>query len=88
MKSTGYVDDKFERVDVPVMVGKTTEDDMGSQLAIVPAGEVFREVGQEAEDNRSQIEAALSVAINAQKAEADCIVMVSSSWVISVTNPG
>ena len=88
MKSAGYVDVKFERVDVPVLVGKTTEDAMGFQLAIGPAGEVFREAGQEAEDKRSQIEAALSDAINAQKAEADGIVMASSSWVISGTNPG
>ena len=88
MKSTGYVDVKFEHVDMPVMVGKTTEDAMGSQLAIGPAGEVFCKVRQKAEDKRSQIESVLSDAINAQKAEADCIVMVSSSWVISVTNPG
>ena len=88
MKSAGYVDVKFERVDVPVLVGKTVEDAMGFQLAIGPAGEVFREAGQEAEDKREQIEAALAKAITAQKSEADGIVMGSSSWVISGTNPG
>ena len=88
MKSAGFVDTKFERVDVPVRVGRTVEDAMGFQLAIGPAGEVFREAGQEAEDKREQIEAALADAINAQKSDADGIVMDSSSWVISGTNPG
>ena len=88
MKSAGFVDIKFERVDVPVRVGRTVEDAMGFQLAIGPAGEVFREAGQEAEDKREQIEAALADAINAQKSDADGIVMDSSSWVISGTNPG
>ena len=50
-----------------------------------PAGEVFREAGDEAEEKRGQIEAALAEAIDAQKKEADGIVMDSSSWVLSGT---
>jgi hypothetical protein len=61
---------------------------MAFQLAIGPAGEVFREAGAEAERKRDQIEAALAEAINAQKMSADGIVMESSSWVISGVNPG
>jgi photosystem II stability/assembly factor-like uncharacterized protein len=59
----------------------------GGQLAIGPAGEVFREAGEEAEAKRGQIEAALAEAINSQKKDADGIVMNSSSWVISGKNP-
>lgn len=88
MKSAGYEDIHFERVDAPVLVGRTPQDAIGFQLSIGPAGEVFREAGQEAEDKREQIESALEQAIDQQKTEADGIVMASSSWVISARNPG
>jgi hypothetical protein len=39
-------------VDAPVLVGKTVEDAVNFQLAIGPAGEVFREAGEEAEAKR------------------------------------
>ena len=88
MKSAGYEDITFERVDAPVRVGTSVQDAIDFQLAIGPAGEVFREAGQEAEDKRSEIEAALAEAISAQKTDAEGIVMPSSSWVISGRNPG
>lgn len=88
MKSAGYESIKFERVDAPVLVGRTVQDAIEFQLSIGPAGEVFREAGEEAEEKRHEIEAALAVAIDAEKKEADGIVMDSSSWVISGTNPG
>jgi hypothetical protein len=88
MKSAGYVDIEFTRVDAPVLVGRTVRDAIDFQLAIGPAGEVFREAGEESEQKREQIEAALAEAIEAQKTDADGIVMESSSWVISARNPG
>jgi len=87
MKIAGYEDITFKRVDAPVLVGKTVEDAIGFQLAIGPAGEVFREAGPEAEAKRAEIEAAMGTAINAQKKEGDEIVMDSSSWIISGKNP-
>lgn len=88
MKAAGYDQIEFRRVDAPVLVGKDVTDAIDFQLAIGPAGEVFREAGREAERKRDQIEAALAKAINAQKISADGIVMDSSSWVISAINPG
>jgi ubiquinone/menaquinone biosynthesis C-methylase UbiE len=87
MKSAGYEQIEFRRVDAPVLVGKDVKDAIAFQLAIGPAGEVFREAGVEAEKKREQIEAALAEAINRQKIASDGIVMDSSSWVISATNP-
>ena len=87
MEIAGYSDITFKRVDAPVLVGKTVHDAVNFQLAIGPAGEVFREAGKEAEAKRDQIEAALAEAINSQKKDADGIVMESSSWVISGRNP-
>ena len=69
------------------LVGHDVDDAIAFQLAIGPAGEVFREAGEEAETKRAEIEGALAEAINGQKLAADGIVMDSSSWVISATNP-
>ena len=87
MKAAGYTGVELRRVDAPVLVGKDVADAIDFQLAIGPAGEVFREAGAEAESKRPQIEAALAKAIKAQKTSADGIVMASSSWVISGVNP-
>jgi len=88
MTSAGYRDIAFRRVDAPVLIGADVADAMAFQLALGPAGEVFREAGQAAEDRRPEIEAALAEAINRQKTSAEGIVMESSSWVISAVNPG
>lgn len=87
MRSAGYDGINFKRVDAPVFVGKDVADAIAFQLAIGPAGEVFREAGQQAEEKRGQIETALAEAINRQKISAEGIVMDSSSWVISAINP-
>ncbi len=87
MQAAGYDNIEFQRVDAPVLVGKDVSDAIDFQLAIGPAGEVFREAGDAAEVQRPQIEAALAEAINRQKTAAEGIVMDSSSWVISATNP-
>ncbi|MCG8545066.1 MAG: class I SAM-dependent methyltransferase, partial [Alphaproteobacteria bacterium] len=88
MEVAGYEDVTFERVDALVLVGQAVEDAIDFQLTLGPAGEVFREAGDEAEAKRGAIEAALGEAIEAQKKETDGIVMESSSWVISGRNSG
>jgi ubiquinone/menaquinone biosynthesis C-methylase UbiE len=88
MEIAGFTDIAFERVDAPVRVGDDVQDAIAFQLAIGPAGEVFREAGDLAEEKRPEIEAALARAIDAQVRDADGIVIDSSSWVISARNPG
>lgn len=87
MEAAGYEQIEFRRIDANVFVGKDVAEAIAFQLAIGPAGEVFREAGQAAEDRRVEIESALAEAINAQNPEADGIVMDSSSWMISAINP-
>ncbi len=87
MKSAGFDRIEFRRVDAPVVVGKDVDDAIAFQLAIGPAGEVFREAGALAESKRTEIEAALTVTINSQRKASDGVVMDSSSWVISAINP-
>jgi ubiquinone/menaquinone biosynthesis C-methylase UbiE len=87
MTAAGYSQIEFRRVDAPVLIGKDVADAIAFQLALGPAGEVFREAGALAEENRPEIEAALTKAIERQTHSHDGIVMESSSWVISAINP-
>ncbi len=87
MEVAGYEGITFERVDAPVLIGHDVRDAIEFQLAIGPAGEVYREAGEKAEARRREIEGALAEAIRAQTTAADGIIMPSSSWVISATNP-
>jgi ubiquinone/menaquinone biosynthesis C-methylase UbiE len=87
MTAAGYRNIEFRRVDAPVLIGSDVADAIAFQLAIGPAGEVFREAGEAAEEKRGEIEAALAEAIERQKTTGQGIVMESSSWVISAVNP-
>jgi len=88
LKAAGFDPDvQFERYDGPVMVGTTPEEAMQFQLALGPAGEVFREAGEEAERRRAEIEAALREQLAAYEGDNGEIVMPSSSWTITATNP-
>jgi ubiquinone/menaquinone biosynthesis C-methylase UbiE len=87
MTIAGYEQIEFRRVDAPVVIGADIQDAVAFQLAIGPAGEVFREAGEEANRKRPEIEAALAEAIGQQGKTDAGIVMPSSSWVISAVNP-
>jgi ubiquinone/menaquinone biosynthesis C-methylase UbiE len=85
LEIAGYQSIEFERVDAPLMVGNTPEDAVDFQLAIGPAGEVYREAGQLAEQRREEITAALRKEL-ARHESAEGIVMDSSSWVVTARN--
>ncbi|EHK53321.1 class I SAM-dependent methyltransferase [Allomesorhizobium alhagi] len=87
MEIAGYENITFGRVDAPVLVGHDVRDAIAFQLAIGPAGEVFREAGEAAEARRPEIEEALAAAIRQQTNSAEGIIMPSSSWVIGGSNP-
>ncbi len=87
MKAAGYADISFRRVDAPVLIGHNIDDAIDFQLALGPAGEVYREAGAMAEERRDEIRAALAEAIAAQTTSDEGIFMASSSWVISGVNP-
>lgn len=89
LQAAGFDGDiEFQRYDGPVMVGRTPEEAMQFQLALGPAGEVFREAGDEAERRREEIEDALRAELGAYETADGEIVMQSSSWTITARNPG
>ncbi len=89
MKSAGYEDVSFTRVDEKIMVGTTPEECIAFALAIGPAGEVFREAGEElAEAKRPVIEADMKAFFESQERDETGIWVPTSSWVITARNPG
>lgn len=86
LEIAGYTDIAFERIDAPLTVGRSVEDAIGFQLALGPAGEVYREAGELAERRHGEIVAALSTALRKYE-RPEGIVMESSSWKISARRP-
>jgi SAM-dependent methyltransferase len=87
LEIAGYTGIEFERVDAPLVVGRSPEDAIGFQIALGPAGEVYREAGEEAERRQDEIAAALTAELSRYETP-EGIVMESSSWKISARNPG
>jgi ubiquinone/menaquinone biosynthesis C-methylase UbiE len=86
LEIAGYRDIKFEQVDAQVFVGKDLDDAVGFQLAIGPAGEVYREAGKLAEDRNDEITEALKAQLAPYKGP-DGVMMDSSSWKVTARNP-
>jgi len=87
LEIAGFTDVTFERIDVPLVVGRTTEDAIGFQLALGPAGEVYREAGTIAEQRQGEIHEALARELGGYVTD-EGVVMDSSSWTVSARNPG
>lgn len=86
LEIAGFTDIAFARNDGPVTVGDSVENAMQFQLALGPAGEVFREAGALAEHQRDSIEQALRDTLRPYQ-QGNAIVMPSSSWTITARNP-
>ena len=86
LTAAGFTGIRFERSDGPVMVGANLEQAMQFQLALGPAGEIYREAGAEAEIRRAEIEEALRTTLASYLQEGR-VIMGSSSWTITAYNP-
>ena len=86
LEIAGYKDMDFEQVDAQVFVGKDLDDAAGFQLAIGPAGEVYREAGKLAEQHHDEIANALKLEL-AKYQRSNGIMMDSSSWKVTARNP-
>jgi len=87
LEIAGYDDIEFERIDAPLLVGNDPDDAVEFQLALGPAGEVYREAGEEAERRHDDIVAALKKELTRHETP-EGVVMDSSSWKIRARNPG
>ena len=87
LRAAGFSDIAFERVDAEVRMGNDIQDAIDFQIALGPAGEVYREAGDLAERKKDAITADLAELL-APHARADGVFMPSSSWVITARNAG
>ena len=87
LEIAGYTDIQFEQVDAELFVGKDVDDAVAFQLALGPAGEVYREAGELAERRHGEIAAALKGEL-AKYQRPNGIIMDSSSWKVTARNPG
>jgi ubiquinone/menaquinone biosynthesis C-methylase UbiE len=87
LEIAGYKDIKFEQIDAQVFVGKDLDDAVAFQLAIGPAGEVYREAGSLAEQHNDKIAGALKAEL-AKYQRPNGVMMDSSSWKVTAKNPG
>lgn len=86
LKAAGFEDVVFERVDAPVRMGDSIEDAINFQLALGPAGEVYREAGDLAAQKHDALVADLTAMLEPHVTD-DGVYMDSSSWVVSAKNP-
>jgi SAM-dependent methyltransferase len=87
LEIAGYVDIRFEQIDAKVFVGKDVDDAVAFQLAIGPAGEVYREAGKLAEDRHNEIADALKARLATYQTP-NGLMMDSSSWKVMAVSPG
>jgi len=86
LEIAGYTGIEFEQVDAELFVGKDVDDAVAFQLALGPAGEVYREAGELAEKRHDEIAAALRLEL-AKYQRPNGIIMDSSSWKVTARNP-
>ena len=86
LEIAGYDEIEFERIDAPLMVGDTLEDAVNFQLALGPAGEVYREAGDVAHAKHDEIVRALKSALAGYVTD-EGVILESSSWKIRARNP-
>lgn len=87
LEIAGYKDIRFEQIDAQVFVGKDLDDAVAFQLAIGPAGEVYREAGKFAEQRHDEIANALKAEL-ARYEQPRGVMMNSSSWKVTAINAG
>lgn len=87
LEIAGYTGATFDRVDARVLVGRDLDEAVELQLALGPAGEIFREAGAAAEPRREEIVTAFKQAMAPFLTPAG-VMMDSSSWKVTARNPG
>ncbi|HZI82277.1 MAG TPA: class I SAM-dependent methyltransferase [Casimicrobiaceae bacterium] len=86
LEAAGFEDARFERVDGDIMVGATVDQALEFQLALGPAGEIFREAGALAEKRRPEIETAMRAELARHQRDGR-VFMRSGSWTITARKP-
>ena len=87
LEVAGYKDISVESIDGPVTAGDNLNQAVEFQLAIGPAGEIFREAGEMAERRRPMIEHALREKLAPFQDSNGKVIMESASWAYHCRKP-
>jgi ubiquinone/menaquinone biosynthesis C-methylase UbiE len=87
LEVAGYTDISVEPIDGPVTAGDNLDQAVEFQLAIGPAGEIFREAGEMAERRRPMIEYALREKLAPYQGSDGKVIMDSASWAYHCRKP-
>lgn len=87
LEVAGFTDISVEPINVPVTAGNSLEQAIDFQLAIGPAGEIFREAGEIAERRRPLIEHAMRQKLTPYQDSEGKLVMDSASWAYRCRKP-
>lgn len=83
MEAAGFTDIRFEKIDAKVLVGRNVDEAIAFQLALGPAGEIYRTAGDEALKKHNRIVASLRDIFLTAPCDRDGIWMDSASWKIN-----
>jgi len=87
LRSAGFDHIAFERYDTEVCIGRDLDEAIAFAIALGPAGEIIRLAGADGERRAGEVSAALRARL-APHARADGVWLGSSSWRVSMRNPG
>jgi len=86
-QKAGFRRVSFERLDIPINIGKSVDDAVEFALELGPAGELIRVAGEEGQKRRPQAAAALND-LFAQSLRPEGVLCPSSTWIISARAEG
>jgi hypothetical protein len=82
LEIAGYTDIAFEPIDADVLIGRNLDEAVALHLELDPAGEIFREAGEEAESRHDEIVEALKARLAPYLGPAGLMVR-SGSWKVT-----
>ena len=87
VKAAGFEDISLRRCDLPILGGKDMDEALEIVMAIGPAGEILRLLGDRAEAVLPEVDAALREAFSEFQREDGTIWGVASTWIVTATAP-
>ncbi|HEY8304620.1 MAG TPA: class I SAM-dependent methyltransferase [Solirubrobacteraceae bacterium] len=82
----GFTDVALRRCDIPIAIGKNTEEALELVMALGPAGEILRLAGDRAAHLHRRVEAALREGLAEFATDGD-LIAPASTWIVTATAP-
>jgi hypothetical protein len=82
LRLAGFVDVALHRCDLPIAIGRDTEEAIELIMALGPAGEILRLAGERAAHRHEEVREALRAGL-AEFATPDGLIAPASTWIVS-----